>query len=94
MLADLPKDSRAAQIKRVASFLASTPGASLKDIDAACDTGSATKVLSEMRRRGYLLRREMRPVICDSGTHARLIAHYWLTEWPAHAKQVDLFEPT
>jgi hypothetical protein len=93
MLANLPKDSRAAQIQRVALFLASNPGASVKEIGEACDTGSTTKVLSEMRRRGYGLRRQYSPAICDSGIHTRRSARYWLTEWPDQAKQGDLFDP-
>jgi hypothetical protein len=93
MLANLPKDSRAAQIQRVASFLASNPGATRKDIDEACDTGSITKVLSEMRRRGYGLRSERRPVFVNGRSCSRPMAHYWITEWPAQTKQGDLFDP-
>jgi hypothetical protein len=91
---DLPRDSRAAQIKRVAAYLAASPGATLKDIDAACDTGSATKVLSEMRRIGYGLRREMGPAIREGGRHLRRTARYWLTAWPVNAAQGDLFDQT
>lgn len=94
MRPNLPKDSRAAQIKRVAAYLAATPGATINDIGAACDTGSTTKVLSVMRRCGYGLRREMHYMAISGSGHQRRSARYWLTAWPVNAAQGDLFDQT
>ena len=41
-------DTRAAQAARVADYLERHPGATAREIDAACDVGSITKVLSDM----------------------------------------------
>jgi hypothetical protein len=76
---------------RVAAFLKSNPGATLRQIEDACDIGSVTKVISEMKRHGFGLRRELRPVICNGGTNARMVACYWLTYMPFPNPQSALF---
>jgi hypothetical protein len=87
------QDTRAAQIERVARYLERNPGATLRQISVACDTGSATKVISVMRKpeSGFVIKRELRPVRCNKGRNARNVAHYWLISRPAWA-QGDLFK--
>lgn len=88
----LPSDSRAAQIERVAAFLERNPGATLRQIEAACDTGSVTKVLSVMRHpsTGYVIKRERRMTPCNNWRNGRRLACYWLIARPS-AAQGDLF---
>jgi len=76
---------------RVAAFLESNPGTTLRQIEDACDTGSVTKVISEMKRHGFGLRRELRPVTCNGGANARRVACFWLTHMPDPEPQGDLF---
>lgn len=91
----LPPDTRADQIDRVAAYLEQNPGATLRDIEAACDTGSATKVLSVMRHpaAGFVLRREVHRVACNDGRSTRRVARFWLMARPQRA-QGELFENT
>lgn len=77
-------DSRPAQAVRVADYLRAHPNATGKEIDAACDTGSVTKVLSVMERLGYGFCRGWRWVPCVNGTHARKVRTYRLVHCPAH----------
>lgn len=83
-------DARAAQCERTADYLETHPGAMLADIDAACDLGSATKVLSEMARMGYGIRRGWRLVPCEFGTGPRRRRTYTLTARPTLARQLAL----
>lgn len=83
-------DSRAAQIERVTAFLERTPGATLRQIEAACDTGSVTKVLSVMRRLGFVFRREWHRGIHPNGCVTRRLARFWLVARP-EGQQAELF---
>lgn len=85
-------DSRAAQIERVAAFLERNPGATLRQIESACDTGSVTKVISVMRHpsSGYLIKRERTNQPCNNWRNARRVARYWLLARPPIA-QGNLF---
>ena len=82
-------DTRQAQAPRVADFLESHPASTGKEIDAACDTGCITKVLSDMPRLGYGIGKGWRFVHCDHGNHTRRVRTYSL----AHRTgvQPDLF---
>ena len=82
-------DTRPAQAERVADFLELHPDSTAKQIDAACDTGSITKVLSDMPLMGYGVRKGGRSVPCDSGNHIRRVRTYALTHRPT--TQPDLF---
>ncbi len=92
MPSQLQPDSRAAQIERVAAFLERNPGATLRQIEAACDTGSVTKVLSVMRHpsTGYVIKRERRLMPCNNWRNGRRLACYWLIARPSTA-QGELF---
>lgn len=86
------RDTRQAQAERVADFLESNPGATTREIDAACDLGSATKVLSEMPTMGYRLRKHWRKVPCSDGLAARRVRCWWLLFRPGiETLQRDLF---
>lgn len=87
MTASTPQpDTRTAQAARVADYLEQHPGATVKEIDAACDTGCITKVLSEMARPGGLGygigRSRPVPVPCDHGSRTRRVRTYTLTHRP------------
>lgn len=85
----LPVDTRPAQAERVAAFLERRPRSTAKEIDAACDTGCISKVLSDMPRMGYGLHRDWRFVDCAAGQHSRQVRVYALTHRPG--KQPALF---
>ena len=82
-------DTRPAQMARAADFLELHPYSTLKEIDAACDTGSASKVLSEMRALGYGIDRQRRAVLCVGGLLTRKVQTYALMYRPS--TQPDLF---
>ena len=82
-------DTRPAQAARVADYLERHPGATAKQIDAACDVGSVTKVLSDMPRLGYGLAKDRRSVPCLDGALMRYVRTYRLTHRPE--AQPDLF---
>ena len=90
------EDNRPDQAARVADFLEKHPASTQKEIDAACDTGCISKVLSDMVRTdlygmGYGLAYGWRYVPCASGTRARKVRTYTLLHRPrAHP---DLFDP-
>lgn len=92
------QDNRAAQAERVADYLMQHPASTAKEIDAACDTGCISKVLSDMPRdlpgMGYGLRRGWREVLCAAGHHTRNVRTYTLTHRPRPANQPDLFQNT
>ena len=69
----LDHDSRTAQAERVADFLQACPGSTTRAIDAACDLGSAGKVLSDMPAMGYRLRKSWERVPCADGVHTRRV---------------------
>jgi len=85
----LRPDTRPDQAARVADFLELYPYSTLKEIDAACDTGSASKVLSDMRPLGYGIDRQRRSVLCVGGLRSRKVQTYALTSRPN--TQPDLF---
>ncbi|MBK1684040.1 hypothetical protein [Rhodoferax fermentans] len=82
-------DTRPAQAARVADFLELNPNSTAKQIDAACDTGCITKVLSEMPRLGYGLGKDWQCVTCANGQSTRDVRTYVLTHRPT--AQPDLF---
>ncbi len=86
-------DTRAAQAERAADFMQRHPeGATLAELDSACDLGSASKVIADMRGPlGYGIRRGWRPVPCAFGTApTRRRRTYTLTHRPALARQLAL----
>lgn len=91
-------DDRAAQAARVADYLEQHPHATQKEIDAVCDTGCISKVLSDMVRpellgMGYGLAYSWRSVLCADGSRTRQVRTYTLLHRPK-TRQPDLFEPS
>ena len=89
----LPYDIRAEQVFRCADFLESCgiAGATIPEINTACDPGCTTKVLSVMRRDlGYVIRRERITVVCASGTSRRGRYRFILVSRPSETQR-DLF---
>ena len=84
-------DTRPAQAARVADYLEQNPDSTAKEIDAACDVGCISKVLSDMPRMGYGIGRGWRTVTCANGGHTRQVRTYALTHRPE--TQPDLFPP-
>jgi hypothetical protein len=84
-------DTRPAQVVRVADYLEQHPKSTAKEIDAACDIGSITKVLSDMERMGYGIQKARRFVGCVGGHATRQVRTYALTHRPE--TQPDLFPP-
>ena len=82
-------DTRPDQMARAANFLQHHPDSTGKEIDAACDTGCITKVLSDMRLHGYGIRKGWRDVRCDHGNRTRQVRTYRLIYRPR--TQPDLF---
>ena len=80
-------DTRHAQFERVADYLEANPGSTLKQIDAACDLGSPTKVISEMRRTGYGLRITWQYEACVRGSKLRQVNAYDLLARPRDAQR-------
>ena len=90
-------DDRPAQAARVADYLEKHPHSTQKEIDAVCDTGCISKVLSDMPRSellgmGYGLAYGWREVLCVGGTKRRPVRTYALLHRPKK-KQPDLFDP-
>jgi hypothetical protein len=83
-------DNRKKQIERVADYLEQHPASTQKEIDAICDTGCISKVLSVMPRMGYGLRREWRTTVSKQGL-ARRLRTFTLMFRPS--QQPDLFTP-
>lgn len=84
-------DTRHDQAKRVADHLAQHPASTAKEIDAACDVGCISKVLSAMQKDlGYGIDTGRRPVPCVAGSLVRRVRTYTLTHRPA-TTQPDLF---
>lgn len=77
------------QAEQIAAYLVQHPDSTAKEIDAACDTGCISKVLSDMPRMGYGLQRAWRRISCAGGQHVRRVRTYTLTHRPAHTR--DLF---
>lgn len=86
---ELQSDTRPAQALRVADYLEHHQGATAKEIDAACDTGCITKVISDMPQMGYDLRKSWRYELCNHGNKLRQVRTYFLAGRPK--LQADLF---
>jgi len=91
------QDSRPAQAQRVADFLEQHPASTAKEIDATCDTGCISKVLSDMPRddlpgMGYGLLRGWRKVTCARGSYTRKVRTYTLLYRPRPRAQTELFK--
>ena len=78
------QDTRRAQVEKVADYLEQHPDSTAKEIDAACDVGSVTKVISDMPGLGYGIGRGWRwcEVLCDGGVLSRMVRTYSLTHRP------------
>ena len=82
-------DNRPEQAARVADYLASHPASTLKEIDAACDIGCISKVMSTMARPvgekglGYGIAKGRRYVPCAAGTRSRQVRTYTLLFRPS-----------
>lgn len=85
-------DTRPAQAARVATYLEQHPGSTLKEIDAVCDTGCISKVLSDMPGLGYGIAKGWRDVLCAAGSRTRQVRTYTLLYCPS--TQPDLFLAT
>ena len=78
-LAKLPTDDRAGQAARVADYLDQNPASTGREIDAACDTGSVTKVVSVMVKQfGYGIKKGHCYVPCVGGLRTRKVRSYTL----------------
>jgi hypothetical protein len=90
---DKPRyDTRHEQFQRVVAYLLENPGSTTKEIDAACDVGSVTKILSDMSRSpGYSIKQGTRPcdVVCDGAPKFRRVHTYALMLCPN--TQTELF---
>lgn len=83
-------DTRPAQADRVAAFLEQHPASTAKEIDAVCDTGCISKVLSAMVKQfRYGLGKDYRDVACVGGLRTRQVRSYSLLFRP-HVEP-DLF---
>ena len=82
---------RIQEAKRVADFLERAPGSSQKEIDAACNTGCISKVLSDMPCMGYGLARGWREVPCPGDKEPRRVRTYALLYRPECEPQQALF---
>jgi hypothetical protein len=85
-------DSRPAQAERAADFMEAHPeGVTAAELEAACDLGSVTKVLSEMvRRLGYRIARTWRRVPCRYSRATRRRRVYLLVSRPTPPRQLAL----
>jgi hypothetical protein len=85
-----PADTRPAQADRVATFLETNPASTLKEIDAVCDTGCISKVLSAMEKElHYVIAKDWREVRSAAGTWIRRVRTYKLLCRPS--RQPELF---
>lgn len=93
MAANRPQlDTRPGQATRVADYLERHPASTLKEIDAACDTGCISKVLSAMEKElRYGIAKAWRHVSCAAGARIRKVRTYTLLYRPSI--QPDLFIP-
>ena len=86
-------DTHNAQADRVADYLEQHPGSTAKEIDAACDTGCISKVLSAMAKDlGYGINPGSRYIPCVAGSLTRRVRTYTLTHRPS-MNQLKLFPP-
>ena len=88
----LVRDTRAEQADRVAQLCERHPGLwfTLKQLDAACDLGSPSKVISAMRNElGYGVAKDERRITCADGKRYRRLRTYRVTERP-RGEQTEL----
>ncbi len=85
-------DDRQWQAVRVANYMEAKPYSTAKEIDAACDVGCITKVLSDMPKLGYGVGKSWRTERCDQGNRTRQVRTYTLLYRPANLP--DLFNDT
>lgn len=85
-------DNRQWQAVRVANHLEAKPHSTAKEIDAACDVGCITKVLSDMPKLGYGVGKGWRTERCDQGNRTRQVRTYALLYRPENLP--DLFSDT
>lgn len=80
-------DTREAQCARAADYLEPRfgDGATRRELDAACDAGCMTKVLSDMPRLGYVLRKAWGRELCADGARLRRVRVYVLVSRPETA---------
>lgn len=79
-------DVREGECARVADFFDTRPdGATRRVLDAVCDVGCMTKVLSDMPRLGYVLRKAWGQELCADGVRWRRVRVYVLVSRPAVA---------
>lgn len=85
MTATTPQlDTRPGQATRVADYLEQHPASTLKEIDAVCDTGCISKVLSAMEKElRYGIAKAWRYVNCAAGTRTRKVRTYTLIYRPS-----------
>lgn len=87
---NLPVDTRNEQCERAADYMEAHPGCTIRELDRAADLGSASEVISEMKKRDYQIRTKRGQVAIRDGTHSRRIKHYWLVSRPKQSQQ-ELF---
>lgn len=80
------RDNREAQASRVADYLETRPdGATRSEIEHACDPGSVTKLLSEMRRRlGYVITKRCGAEMTKAGTRRRTVLYVLVSRPEGH----------
>jgi hypothetical protein len=87
----LATDTREAQAQRVADYLDTHPASTAKEIDAACDTGCISKVLSDMcdpERLAYGMKKGRRTVECAKASASRGVRTYTLLSRPIKLPQL------
>ena len=91
MTANKPQsDARPAQAVRVAAYLELHPASTQKEIDAVCDTGCNSKVLSAMQKElRYVIAKDWREVRSAAGAWTRHVRTYTLLYRPS--QQPELF---
>lgn len=75
-------DTRLAQAARVADYLEDNPDSTLKEIDAGCDVGSVSKVLSVMSHIGYEFHTSNRLIVNDDHKYKRRVKTYAVMHRP------------
>lgn len=90
MASDKPiVDTRPAQADRVAAFLEGNPSSTLKEIDAVCDTGCISKVLSAMECEfRFVIAKDWREVRSVAGAWIRRVRTYTLLYRPSQQPQL------
>ena len=82
-------DTRPEEAVRVADYLDQHPASTQIEIDAVCDIGCISKVLSDMPSLDYGVSKGWHEVVCASGTHTRMVRTSTLLYRPR--TQPDLF---